>query len=176
MRGRKPIPNAIKRKRGDGKRDSGKRVIPEEPKAPPGAPPVPPFIRGDVLEAWHAFSAQLAELDTLHTTDGAALLILCEAWAQMRESARGLADSGAVIRHPNGQPGASPWLKPYHDAAKLVKSMLAEFGLTPSSRSRASAAAAAKPDDDDGDIGGLDLVAALGGSAALAPRGAKGAN
>ena len=149
MRGRKPIPNAIKRKLGNGRVDSGGRRIPDEPQPPPGAPPMPRSLDGRAKQAWIMFTSELAAMDLLTRADAAALQILCETWAQLQEAAENLQTTGIVIKWPNGQPGASPYFKTYHDAAKLVKAMLAEFGLTPSSRSRFAMPLKDQEEEDD---------------------------
>lgn len=149
MRGRKPIPNALKRLAGDGIHDSGKRVIPEEPQATPGAPDTPEELTGDALLAWHSFNADMDGMGVITHADRAALILLCLAWAEMQSAQTHIEANGPVVKLPNNYPGPNPYVKVRNDARALVLKMLTEFGLTPSSRTRI---AIAPPEDTDDDF------------------------
>src|SRR5438128_12468305 len=113
MRGRKPKPTKLKIMTGNpGKRPLNKR----EPKPRAGAPVCPTQLDAKAKALWKRIADQLAAMGLISQADGVALELLCDAYSQWREARK------------EGQSGAEPW--------KRVKSMLAEFGLTPSSRSR----------------------------------------
>lgn len=148
MRGPKPIPNALKKLAGDGIHDSGGRIIPAEPQATPGAPDTPEELTGDALLAWHSFTADMDGMNVITHADRAALVILCEAWAEYQDAERHIGQNGTVIKLPNGYPGPNPYCKVRNDSRAIVLRLLAEFGLTPSSRSRIRIAPAEVEEDD----------------------------
>jgi len=107
MRG-KLIPNQIKRQNGDGIHDSGGRLIPQEPQATQGPPPTPEELTGMALLAWHAFIEDMEGMGVITHADRAALVILCQSWAEMQESEKHIAQNGTVIKFANGTVGANP--------------------------------------------------------------------
>ncbi len=106
-----------------------------------GLPQCPERLQGAAREAWERFSRELAECGVGSQLDSAALELLCEAYAAHVEAATQVAKNGAVwIERPES--GKLPkfayspyWVVQKNEYKKLV-TLLAEFGMTPSSRSR----------------------------------------
>jgi len=142
-RGRKPTPTALRVLRGN----AGKRALPQgEPKPAPGAPTCPPQLTGAARREWRRISKELAALGLLTSIDRAALTLLCDAWGRWVEAVDALKQYGVMIKSPSGYPMQSPYLAIANKAAEQVRLLLAEFGMTPASRSRVQATT---PDDDD---------------------------
>lgn len=135
-RGTKPTPTALKVFRGN----PGKRKLNErEPRPSPNFPPCPERLAGVARETWEKFSEALTACGVGTQLDGTALETLCEAYALYVEAAANVAKGGAVwITSP--KPGELPTFvySPYwcvmKNQWKIVSTMLAEFGMTPSSR------------------------------------------
>jgi P27 family predicted phage terminase small subunit len=130
----------------------GKRKLNRgEPKGRPGVPPCPPHLTGVARDAWHRLGRRLATLRVITEGDAEALELLCSAYAEYRATLavvtrRGRTYStrtanGIIVRkRPEAAIASEAWWR--------VKSMLIEFGLTPSARTRITAADAT---DETGD-------------------------
>jgi P27 family predicted phage terminase small subunit len=77
-----------------------------------------------------------------------ALSMLCQGWSDYLEATDQVKKSGMLVKSPNGFPVLNPYLIAANQALKKVRSLLAEFGMTPGSRSRINAAAAEEPDNE----------------------------
>ncbi len=149
MRGRKPIPNPLKRSLShDGVHDSGGRVIPTDPQAKAGFPPVPEELEGDALLAWHKWVEEFGPMNVTTHAERAALIILSKRWAEMVLAQRHIDAHGPVIKFPNGVIGSNPHCKIRDLAEKTVMKLLTDFGATPAARARL-AAIPEEPDEDD---------------------------
>lgn len=143
MKGRKPKPTQIKLISGN----PGKRPLPRnEPILPPVLPEPPEFVQGAALQEWHRIAPLLHGAGLLTALDGAALGAGCQSYGIFVEATANIRKSGTVIKSIQGQPMMSPYLKVANIALQQWTRMLAEFGMTPSSRSRVTVAAA--PQDD----------------------------
>jgi P27 family predicted phage terminase small subunit len=143
-RGRKPTPTKLKILRGN----PGKRAINgREPKPQGGVPPCPKVLRGEAKKEWRRVTKLLAGLGLVTHLDRSALTLYCQLWARWLEAEGKLNEFGPVIVKPAPEPKEgeepkppefvpNPYLKVSADAGKQLRAMLAEFGLTPSSRSR----------------------------------------
>lgn len=151
----RPKPTALKLVTGN----PGKRRLPKnEPKPRRVRPSPPAHLSRDALVAWGAFSERLFPLGLLTELDAAALELLCENYAEIQLLRRDLDANGwfETITRTNGTQAtvtraAAARLS---DAERRFRSMLVEFGLTPSARSKVTAT----PDDDRRD----DPAAAYG--------------
>ncbi len=79
---------------------------------------------------------ELLSLGLLTSIDRAALAAYCQAWGRWVEAEEALKKHGVVVRSPNGFPIQSPYLAIANKARDQMRSMLTEFGMSPSSRSR----------------------------------------
>lgn len=132
-RGRKPKPDATKRLEGNpGKRPRNSRA----PKADPALPEPPEFLSATAKEQWERIAPLLFASKVLTRLDDAALAALCTAFARWVEAETSLREHGLVVKSPNGFPIQNPYLSIANTAMRQMKELLAEFGMTPSSRSR----------------------------------------
>src|SRR6266545_2987232 len=83
MSGRRPIPTALKVLAGNpGKRRLNRR----EPKPIVRLPPCPPHLKDVAREAWRRIGHRLTTLRVVTEADGAALELLCLAYAEYRRA------------------------------------------------------------------------------------------
>lgn len=131
-RGTKPTPTAIKKARGD------KRGInPNEPMPEPSIPTCPPHLNDYAIEEWNRLAPSLCKLRVLTAWDRGALAAYCDSFGRWREySEKRDASGGVVVQAPSGYPVKSPFASAAEKAYDQMLKAAAEFGLTPSSRSR----------------------------------------
>lgn len=131
-----PKPTVLKLIQGN----PGKRAINRrEPQPRAGIPPCPKHLSRPARVEWKRVAEQLAEIGLLTQIDRAALAAYCQAWGRWVESEEKLAQAGTIIKSPNGYPMPSPYLTVANKAMRQMHSLLNEFGMTPSSRSRLKA-------------------------------------
>lgn len=132
--GRKPTPTQLRLVRGN----PGKRALPkDEPKPPAPKRITPPsHLSPAAKKEYRRIGAKLAEVGVLGETDLRALELYSETYAQWVEATQRVAAVGMVIKTPSGFPIMNPYLVVANGASKRMQSLLAEFGMTPSSRTR----------------------------------------
>lgn len=137
MRGRKPTPTALKLLAGN----PGKRKIEEgEPQGVVGVPDPPEHLTEEEKAAWAYFGEQLKNAGLLTNLDAIAFELLCRAYVRAKDAAAKVAQYGAVWIEKGDSKipkfAYSPhWAVQNREEQKLM-SLLSEFGLTPSSRTR----------------------------------------
>jgi P27 family predicted phage terminase small subunit len=147
VKGRKPIPSAVKRLRGN----PGKKPLNRSEPQPIGdLPECPSHLAGRAREAWYEFAGGLEGIAT--RLDATALELLCTAYGGYLDCMAKVAQGGPVWigkAKDGGLPFAriSPYMRVAADQWRKVKEMLTEFGMTPSSRTRLHVV----PADGDGD-------------------------
>jgi P27 family predicted phage terminase small subunit len=158
MKGRKPTPEHLKIMRGN----PGRRPLnPDAPAPDPEIPDAPAHLSVAALEEWNRISVELEELGLLSQIDMAALAIYCTAWGRFVEAEQHLREDGLMLmgrakptgatledgtpEMEDGKPYQNPWVGVSNRAIELMQSMLAEFGLSPSSRSRITVKPKSKP-------------------------------
>ena len=134
-RGKKTEPTQLKILRGN----PGKRALPkDEPQPESGFPPCPEHLQGMAREAWEIFSVQLENARVGTALDATALELLCTSYALYRDAAEQVAKYGPCWVKPtdDGLPLVcySPYVIILERERKNIKTLLAEFGMTPSSR------------------------------------------
>lgn len=140
MKGRKPIPSALKKLAGN----PGKRPILEDLAAPSSAPDRPRGLSVEARKEWDRITSELAHLGILSCVDRSALELYCATWERWKGSEAAIKQEGAVV---DGR--ANPHVSMANKALMIMKSFLAEFGLTPSSRARLHVSEKQEVDDDD---------------------------
>ena len=105
--------------------------------APKVAPPEE--LDGEALLEWDRVTHELAERDLLDQSDRAVLMLYCRTWATWREVDKLVRKYGSVIKYANGVPGPAPFFKTACEAAKQLRALLADLGLTPSARHKMTA-------------------------------------
>lgn len=133
-RGRKPVPTALHELRGNpGKR--GRRK--DEPKPKQGIPECPEHLSDAAKQEWFRITPELHAAGVLAKVDRAALAGYCAAYARWVEAEEKVAESGGlVVKAPSGYPMQNPYLAISNRALEDIRKFAAEFGMTPSSRTR----------------------------------------
>jgi P27 family predicted phage terminase small subunit len=106
----------------------------------PEIPACPPHLQGEAREEWQRMGERLFEHGLLTEIDGPALALYCQAWERWVEAEENLRKYGVVIKSPNNFPMPSPYLAIANQAMAQMIRLLAEFGMSPSSRSRVTKA------------------------------------
>lgn len=145
MPGPKPIPTELKRLAGN---PGHRRLNDCEPKAPRGTPSCPKQLAGEARAEWKRITAELRGMGILAKTDRAAIALYCEHFRQWSEATADVVKNGTIVKQPNGWHGPNPYLSVATKASAAMTRLLAEFGLTPSARSRIHVTD--QTEDDDG--------------------------
>jgi P27 family predicted phage terminase small subunit len=140
-RGRKPTPTHLKLVRGN----PGKRAVNHaEPKPKVVLPSPPAELSEDALAEWNRVASDLHGLGILTAIDRAALAAYAQAygrWVQAERAAAKMAEkdqmtAGLMIRTTNGNAVQNPLIGVANKAMADMVRYAAEFGMTPSARSR----------------------------------------
>ncbi len=143
MRGRKPKPTKLKLLAGN----PGKRPLNEdEPQFAPSLPEPPAFLSEEAKAEWDRLASELYAKGVLTEMDRGALAVCCQAWGRAAQAEAALAALAAMDPSTHGLliktgRGAveNPLVGTARRAMDLYMRSCAEFGLTPSSRSRIKA-------------------------------------
>jgi P27 family predicted phage terminase small subunit len=141
-RGRRPLPTALKKLRGN----PGKRALnPSEPKPAAKAPEMPPDLPELAQTEWETIVPLLMKLNVLTEVDGKALAAYCYLYARWAQAEKEVADRGILLDEPivnaigieiGSKTKANPAVGIADRTLARMKSYLVEFGLTPASRSK----------------------------------------
>ena len=142
--GRRPKPTAIRILEGT-QRGPAKR----EPSMPPGVPPMPERLKVDAVavEKWQELASILTKMGVLTTGDGEALATLCEEHSAELSCLLQLLAGGAVMHTDLGGVKPNPAGPMYRSLVAMKASLLSEFGLTPSSRTKLATQVEVKKDE-----------------------------
>ena len=133
MRGRKPLPSNVVRLRGNpGKR----RLNHAEPRPAAKAPLCPPCLGQEASKEWRRLAKELAELGLLTVLDRGMFAAYCQAHALWVEAVASIGRYGTMVKSPNGFPMQSPYVAVANKQVDVMIRIAAEFGMTPSSRTR----------------------------------------
>ena len=122
------------------------RVNQAEPPTVAGLPE-PPEVLGPVARSeWERIAPMLAAMGILATIDGTALALYCQHYERWSEAESKLREFGLVCPTGTGSVKQSPYLTIAAAAMAAMAKILAEFGATPSSRSRVKTE---KPPEED---------------------------
>jgi len=111
-RGAKPKPTQLKVLGGTLRTDRANR---NEPKPKRSIPRCPSHLSDEAKREWHRVAGDLADLG-----------LLCRKF-------------GVMVKSPTGFPMQSPYLAVANRAMEQIRALLAEFGMSPSSRTRVHA-------------------------------------
>jgi P27 family predicted phage terminase small subunit len=143
MRGRKPTPTHLKLVRGNpGKR----RLNAAEPVPERLLPSPPPELTVDARAEWDRVAEELHRIGILSGIDRAALAAYCQAYGRWVVAERAIAKmaerdqltDGLMIKTTNGNAVQNPLVGTANKAMADLVRYAAEFGMTPSARSRIS--------------------------------------
>lgn len=138
MKGRKPTPSHLKLVKGN----PGRRPMNEhEPKPARSRPSAPAHVSEKARETWGYVSGLLDRMGILTEIDAVALEVLCEAYADFLAARAVLKAFGSNYYETVNEAGSvmhrvHPAVAEVKDADRRIRAWLAEFGMTPSARSR----------------------------------------
>ena len=150
--GTKPKPTALKLIEGN----KGKRTLPkDEVSLPLCEPTPPPFLCDDAKVEWGRVCSALYAAGLMTELDRAALAAYCAAygrWAQSERAINTMAgkdgmNAALLIKTKEGNAIQNPLVGIANKARNDVVRFAAEFGMTPSARTRVTAT----PDDNEKD-------------------------
>ena len=133
MRGRKPLPTAIKQVTGN----RGRRPIRQGGLQPQGKACKPTkLLSPEAAAEWDRLAPALQQLGILTPADQMFFVGYCEAAATYARANAKLKQQGELVLNADGLPVRNPWLRVRSDAAKEMHTFGSEFGLSPSVRAR----------------------------------------
>jgi P27 family predicted phage terminase small subunit len=133
MQGRKPKPTALKLLAGN----PGKRAINyAEPKPRVVLPKAPQHLSDEEKEKWKLTVRELHPLGLVTTIDKDALAMYCVIYVRWIKAEKMVRDKGEIIKTAAGNIIQNPYLSIANRALEQLNKLGAEFGMTPSSRSR----------------------------------------
>lgn len=136
MQGRKPKPTALKMLAGN----PGKRAINRSEPKPRVVMPKPPEHLSDAeKEKWKSVVRELHPLGLVTTIDKDALAMYCTIYVRWVKAEKMVRDKGEIIKTAAGNIIQNPYLSIANRALDQLNKLGAEFGMTPSSRSRVKA-------------------------------------
>jgi len=143
-RGRKPKPTVLKLLEGN----PGRRPLNQkEPQPEKKAPRCPAWLAPEAKKEWRRMSKQMEKLGVLTQVDAAAFAGYCQAYARWKEAEEFISKHGTIFKTPSGYIQQVPQVSIAQTYLKIMRDFCAEFGLTPSSRSRITTNAATESDD-----------------------------
>lgn len=150
--GTKPKPTRLKLIEGN----RGKRPLnSKEPRTVTARPSAPPHLTADALEEWNRVATWLHRIGLLSEVDRAALAAYAQAYGRWVQAERAIAKmaekdqltGGLMIKTSNGNAIQNPLVGTANKAAADMMRYAAEFGMTPSARTRIAAEAQEESDD-----------------------------
>ncbi len=146
-RGRKPKPTAIKVLEGN----PGKRKLntAEIKPAKTKMPECPDWLEDEAKAEWNRLCKNLFELGILTDLDVTTFASYCQAYARWREAEEFISQHGTIVKTPSGYWQQVPQVSIAHQNQKIMMHAAAEFGLTPSARSRIIAGDQSKDSRDE---------------------------
>ena len=133
-RGRKPKPTALKLLEGN----PGKRQLNmNEPRFAQKIPPkCPDWLEEEAQAEWNRLSKTLFEMGILTDLDVASFAAYCQAYARWKEAEEFISLHGSIVKTKTGYWQQVPQVSIARTNQKAMLQAAAEFGLTPSARSR----------------------------------------
>ena len=130
--GTKPQPTKLKMLRGNpGKRPLNK----SEPDYGVEMPEPPAHLSEEALAQWDLVAPQLNAVGMLAKLDGTAMEMYCVAYGNWVHAQEKIRQFGPLIKHKSGALQQSPYMQMANKSFEQMRQMIAEFGMTPSSRS-----------------------------------------
>jgi P27 family predicted phage terminase small subunit len=143
MPGRKPKPTALKIAQGN----PGKRPLrKDEPQYPNTFGERPEQLEGHAAKEWDRLVPQMEATGVAQSTARGEFIMLCQAWADWLEAQGHLRQEKAVVfDKEHGRWMRNPWLIVAKQAYEQYSRLCANFGLDPSSKTKAATAGPKKP-------------------------------
>ena len=136
-RGPRPTPTAVLKLRGSRRAELNRN----EPKPEPGVPDPPEMLDEEGLAVWDQLVPQLDAMGVLTRIYGLALSRYCVIWSQWVKATQFIQQNGTTypIKDNDGKVKCFvqfPQVAIMHKTAQALLRLEAEFGLTPSARTR----------------------------------------
>lgn len=129
--GRKPKPTALKKLEGN----PGKRPLNEMEPVPPTVPlKCPRHMPPEAQKEWKRLAPILMNMGLLTAADAVPFEGYCTAYARWREAQDEITKHGSIYKDKEGRIRQNPYIAIANHAMAEIKSLAAEFGLTPSNR------------------------------------------
>lgn len=147
IRGRKPKPTHLRLVQGDPRQRGRKKLeekVNREARLPPSLPMPPPELLDEAKVEWGRIVTHLHAAGLLTEIDRGALAACCQAYGRWIQAERILADlqkqdpifQGLMIKTTNGNMIQNPLVGTANKSMSDYVRFCAEFGMTPSARSR----------------------------------------
>ena len=136
MQGRKPVPTKLKLLKGN---PSKRPITHNEPQSECVRADLPPpeHLGKLAAECWIHMVKMLSEAQVITELDLHGLELYCAAYQNWRDGQQKVIELGSIVKSPkSGYPVQSPYFAIANKAHEQMVKISAEFGLTPSSRSR----------------------------------------
>lgn len=134
--GRKPVPTALKALRGN----PGKRPLPaDEPRAEAKLPKPPPELSDAAKLEWKRTGRKLLRLGVMTELDAAQFAAYCQQYAMWLETIGRINKTGVLLKDGKGGFVLNPLVRLARDLQFAYTRALAEFGMSPVSRTRVQA-------------------------------------
>jgi P27 family predicted phage terminase small subunit len=135
--GRKPKATEVKRASGAFAKDP-QRENKNEPKPIRRAPEKPEILLNDSIasEKWDSLCVVLDQLGLIASSDLELMELFCISWSRYRKLLAIVEDEGFTIFDDKGNRKRNPSMIELNAIEDKLRRLVAEFGLTPSSRSR----------------------------------------
>ena len=135
-RGPKPIPRNLRVITGA---DRKSRTNEDEPILPVIIPDPPGHLTVAESDKFIEMAGKLARMRVITEADVDALALYAVSWMRMLDADEKVREMGPIIKSPNNYPIQNPYLPISNRCRKDCESILTEFGMTPSSRTRVKA-------------------------------------
>ena len=130
-RGRKPKPTALKKLEGN----PGKRQLNDyEPLPPLSMLRCPNYLLPEAKKEWRRLAPALIDMGVLTIADAVPFAAYCTAFARWREAEDFITKHGSIYKDPRGFARPNPYVAIAAHQLREIKSLAAEFGLTPANR------------------------------------------
>lgn len=149
MSGPPRTPTAIRKARGN----PGKRAYnAKEPTLAPGAPAMPPSLKGESAKEWKRLVDMAGEAKVLTRAERSIIELASRAYAMWAAAEQALADAGGLTYETTNTTGgqvikARPEVSIASDAWRRYRAAICELGFTPAARARVSVTDEQAPED-----------------------------
>ena len=134
MKGRKPIPDEIKKATGNA---GGRPLDKEKLQLAPEMPDKPDWLNNEGRKEWDRITKELFDLGLLQRVDRAGLTMYCRYWQRYVTAEKHLNTAhGYFDTTPNNFRVQSTYLNISNKAAEMCMKLMNDFGMNPTSRQR----------------------------------------
>lgn len=131
-RGPAPTPTAKLKLGGSWRANANK----SEPQPPPGVPECPEYLDPVAQAMWSELAPSLLLMGVLSVIDRNSLARYCRTWSRWRRADDWIEENGETFTTDKGYVGQVPQVAICHNLAAQLTKLEAEFGMTPSGRTR----------------------------------------